>query len=350
MVIPRLNRDSGIDAGQIYSATVGQRAHILQQLEEAERNAQDALFALEMMEIELARKSTAMESTLSHLSETLSPHEFKEMCAFALGQSKKDWEKAWKHEWVEDGTDGNKLTRPGGPSKSRARYPPPAHHRPSSPLPPSSPPPPTSPLNQQGHFSSRISPVRTKGVPVNESELPTRPGPSPTLDGFRAPREFVDNFGSTRYQPTAPASVAGSSRPQQSRQLKRDLRRLEVDPNGELVLIDPTDEIEAHRRYVQDRKRLQAQPKFSARAQTSLSKIVRQEKVYDHNNVQDRPLTWSRVFEGKKPGPDDLRNPFSQGSHVPPPAYPDLDPHPEWDGDKHESDSETNPHVPGDQR
>lgn len=332
----------------MYNATVNQRVHILQQLEEAERNARDALFALEMIEMELTRKTAAMRSTISHLSKTLPPHEFEKMCGLAFGQSKNDWEIVWKREWVEDGSEKNKTTQPIGPSKrqseSNPQPPPPVHNPPSSPLPPSSPPPPTSPLNPQGHPPPRTGPVHTNGTPIDESQLPTRPHSPPTVDGFKTPWGFVDNFGSTRYQPTLPEPVAGPSRSQQSRRLKRDLRRLEVDQTGKFTLVDTREEIDAYRREMRERMRLQAQRRFSAQAEASLMKIVQRGNVHDHNHAQDPPVTWFRVFDDKKVHPNDMTNPFAQDDHVHPPAYL------ERDGDEQEPESETNPHVQGDQQ
>ena len=309
-----------MDAEKIYDATVGQRKHIIHQLEEAERNARDALFALEMVELELARETATMKSTISCLSETLPTAEFDKMCDYAFGQSKKDWEKVWKHEWVNDGAEKEKFSaRPKRPSKEprpNPLPPPPASHIPSSPLPPSSPPPPTSPINMQGHISPRPSPVHTNGVPTDG---PVRPPSPPTLDGFRAPRGFVDNFGSTRYRPTAPEPGVGPS--QRSRRLKRDARRLESRSDGTLVLVDPGKEIEARPRDI--RKQIQAQQRLPVAPQSML-KIVQRHRASDR--VWDPPVIWSSIFNDKEPRPDDLKNPFAQ-----------------------EPEPEANPYVQGDQ-
>jgi len=319
---PTLNSSAilGIDADRIYNATVGQRSHILQQLEEAETNARDALFALEMMEVELTREAAAIKSTLSYLSETLPPQEFEKMCDFAFGQSKKDWENAWKREWVEGGAERDKfIERPSGPSKKPRSGPPPAPHVPSSPLPPSSPPSPTPPVNSQGHLPPRTSPVRINGVPWDEYQWPTRPRSPTPLDGFRAPWGFVDNFGSTRYRPTSPEPVAGPSQPQRSQRLRRDNRRLETRRDGTLVLVDTTEDIEAHRREMKEMIRLQAQRRHPVEAEISLRKMV-QTSVTDR--IQNPPMTWFRLFEDEEPLPDDLTNPFAQDDHIPP-MYPE---------------------------
>jgi len=310
----QLIQNSGVDANRIFNATVGQHSHILQQLEEAERNARDALFALEMMEMELARETAAIKSTLSHLSGTLPPHEFDEMCDFAFGQSKKDWENVWKHEWVDDDKERDRFTkRPSWPSKA-----PRSESRPSSPLPPSSPPAPTSPVNPHDRLPPRTSPVRINGVPWNEYRWPTRPRSPRPPDGFRAPWGFVDNFGSTRYRPTPPEPVAGPSRPQQSRRLKRDIRQVEMRQNGTLVLVDPTEDIEAQRRQIKEQMLLQAQKRIPVQVRDSLRRIIRPS---DTNCTRDPPVTWSNVFEDEPP-PEELTNPFAQGDHSPP-VHPD---------------------------
>ena len=248
--------------------------------------------------MELAHKTAVMKSTLCRLSGTLPPHEFEEMCEFAFGQSKKDWEQVWKHEWIEDGTERNKFIRPRGPSKRQPPLPL------SSPLPPSSPSPPTSPLNLQYQITPQASLVHTNETPIDELPLPTRSRSPPIVDGFRAPQGFVDT---TRYQPT---------QPQQARRLTRDLRRLEVDRNGTLVLVDTMEEIEAHRRQMRARIRQQAQRDAPAETETSLMRIVQSENIDDRNRMEGQPVTWSRVFENDEAHPDDLTNPFAQDDHV----------------------------------
>jgi hypothetical protein len=347
-IYPRFIWGPGVDAERMYNATVGQRAHILEQLEEAESNGRDALFALEIAEMELAHKTATMKSALSRLSETLPPLEFEEMCYFVFGQSKEEWERVWKREWVEDDTERNKFTQARGPSKTKSRSNsppnPPAHHPRSSSLPPSSPLPNTSP-NLQDHLPPRPGPVPMNGIPVDGFQLPPRPRTPPSLDGFKAPRGFVDHFGSTRYQPIAPEPVAGPSRPQQSRRLKRDLRRLEEDRNGNLILVDTTKEIEEQRRQIKESILLQAQRRVPVEVQESLKKIVRS------GNRQDPPVTWSRVFGDENAHANDLTNSFAQDDHVRPSVYPEPDPHREPDGGdevENESESEANPHVQDD--
>ena len=53
----------------------------------------DALFALEIVELELSRETATMKLTISCLSDTLPTAEFNKMCDYAFGQSKKDWGK-----------------------------------------------------------------------------------------------------------------------------------------------------------------------------------------------------------------------------------------------------------------
>ena len=332
----RLIRGLGVDASQIYDATVGQRSHILQQLEETERDARDALFALEMMELELARETAAINSALSHLSETLPPHEFEKMCEFAFGQSKQDWENVWKREWVADGTERDRFIKhPGGSSKksmSNRPPPPPAPNAPSSPLPPSSPPPPTSPVDSQDRLPPHKSPIRVNGVPWPEFKWSTRPRSPPTLDGFRVPSGFVENFGSTSYRPTHPEPVAGPSQPQPSRRLKRDKRRYQIGPDGNFVVVDTQEEIEAQRRQIREDMQLQAQRRIPPEAANSLWKIV-QTSVNDR--IQDPPVTWFRLFEDDPHVSNDLTNPFAQDDRAPP-TYPELYPRRPEQGDKGE--------------
>lgn len=270
--------------------------------------------------MELSRESAAIKSVLSHLSETLPPHEFENLCNFAFGQSKKDWESVWKCEWVEDVTERNRhTTHPSCSSKEFRSNPSLTLHAPSSPLPPSSPPPPTSPSNMQDTFPACSSRVR---VGDDESQLPTRPPSPPTLDGFKTPQGFVDNFGSTRYRSTVPV---GPSRPQQSRRLKRDERRLDTDRRGMPVFVHCTKEIEVQRRDIGERIRLQnrQKQKFPIEAENSLFKIVQGQP----HHVQDPPVTWFRIFDEKEPsGPDDFKNPFSQDDHVSP-TLPEQSPH-----------------------
>ncbi|KAF9650603.1 hypothetical protein BDM02DRAFT_1324028 [Thelephora ganbajun] len=340
-----------VDADRIYNATAVQHTHILQQLEEAEKNARDALFTLEMMEMELARETSAIKSTLSYLSELLPSHEFEEMCDFAFDQSKKDWENEWKREWVEDGTEKGKfIDRPRDPPKKRRPDPspsPPTPHVPSSPLPPSSPPPPTPPVNTQDRLPPRTSPVRINGVPLNKWKWPTRPRSPLPPDGFRAPWGFVDKFGSTRYRPTPAEPLAGPSQPQQSRRLKRDRRRVEMHQDGTLVLVDPTEDIEAQRREIMQQIRFQAQRKLPAEAEISLGKIVQTGYT---DRTQDPPVTWFRVFEDEGPLSSDLTNPFAQDDHIPP-TYLEL--HSTRSGQaesEQEPESEGNSHVQDNQQ
>ena len=328
----QLVRSLGIDADRIYNATVGQRSHIFQQLQEAEEDARDALFALDMMEMALAREAAAIKSSLSRLSETLPPREFEEMCEFAFGQSKKDWEDVWKHKWVEDrterdkfvkrkrvtdGTEGDRFVkRPRGPSKNpRFNF----TRAPSSPLPPSSPPPPTPPAR---------------------SPLPP--------DGFRAPWGFVENFGSTGYRPTPtpPVPFPEPLQPQQSRRLRRDERRLNLRPDGSLVLVDPQEEIEAQREQIRQKMRFQAQQKVPAEAEISLWKIAQTKPI---NHIHDPPVTWSTLFElysVVNRTPNDLTNPFAQEDHVLP-TRPELYPRrPEQDEEgEQEPESGADHHV-----
>lgn len=234
----------------------------MKQLEEAERNGQDALFALETVEMELAQKIATMNSTFSRLSETLPPYKFEQMCEFAFGEGKKEWEQVWKREWVEGGTKRTKFTQLRVPSKRQLRssppYPPPVYHPRSSPLPPSSPPPPTSP-NLEGHLPPQTGPPPINGVPVDGFQSPARP-----RDRSKATRGFTRNPGSARYQRTSPEPAAGPSQMQPSRRLKRDLRRLEVDEKGTLVLVDTTEEIEEQRRQIKKSMEQQAQKKIYA--------------------------------------------------------------------------------------
>ena len=334
----QLIRSLDIDADLVYVATVTQRSHILQQLEEAEKDARDALFTLEMMEMELACETAAIKSTLSHLSETIPPHEFEEMFEFAFGQSKQGWENVWKHEWIVDGAERDKfIERPRDPSKSPRSNPQPAPHVPSSPLPPSSPPPPTSPANSRDCLPPLNTDVFTNGVPFDQLN------PTP-LDGFKAPRGFVDTFGSTMYRTTV-EPVAGPSKPQpqQSRRLKRDDRRMEVLPDGTLVLVDVQEEIEAHRRAMNQELRLQAQRRIPPEVVDSLRNIVEPGAA---DRIQDPPVTWSRLFDNKDGDPlphdpNDLANPFAQDDHVPP-THPEPNPgsgEPDEDDEEEESES-----------
>ncbi|KAF9792563.1 hypothetical protein BJ322DRAFT_1103054 [Thelephora terrestris] len=336
---------TGADADRIYNATVGQRNHILQQLEEAERNARDALFALERMEMELARETAAIKSTLSDLSETLPAQEFEKMCDFAFGQSKKDWENVWKHEWVEDGTERSKfITRCSGSSRTPRPNPPPPPQPHSSPLPPSSPPPPSSPNNPQTRFPPRPSPVRTSGAPADEPQPSTHPHSPPTLDGFRTPWGFIDSFGSTSYRPKAPEPVASPPRPHRPRRLKRDDRRLAgTDRNGMPIIVDPSEHIASLRREVKEMIRLQAHMKYPVEAENALLRIVQRTEDYENSFRRDPPVTWSRLYEDKEPHPSDLTNPFARVDHVPP-AYPEVDLR-----DEHEPESDADPHVRDDQ-
>ena len=273
-----------------------------------------------MVEVELARETTAIKSTLSHLSETLPPHEFEKMWEFAFGQSKKGWEKLWKHEWVDDGKERDKsVKRPGGPSRRPRRNPKRSHHvprAPSSPLPPSSPPPPTPPVNTQGRLPPRASPVRIDEAPWDEYRWTTRDRSPLHPDGPRAPQGFIDNFGSTGYRPTPPDPVAG---PSQSRRLKRDQRRVEQRQDGALVIVDPEEDIEAQRRQIKEKMALQAQERVPAEAQASLWKIV-QTNVAD--KIRDPPVTWSRVFGDEEHRPEELLNPFAQDPRVPSTGVP----------------------------
>ena len=345
----QLIRGIGLDADRVYGATVGQRSHILQQLEEAERNARDALFALEMMELELARETAAMRSTLSQLSETLPAREFEKMCDFAFDQSKQDWENVWKREWVADGTERDRFVKhPSGPSKkprSNPRPSPPAPNAPSSPLPPSSPPAPTPtpPVNPRDRLPPRTSPVRINGIPWDEFKWPTRPRSPPTLDGFRTPSGFVENFGSTSYRPTQPEPVAPPSHPQRSRRLRRDKRRVEIRPDGSLVVVDPAEEIEAQRQQIRGGMLLQAQRRIPTEAGTSLMRLL---QTGVHDRVHDPPVTWFRLFEGDSPTPNDLTNPFAQDDHIPP-TYQEMYPRRPGQGEQgeQEPESEANHHV-----
>ena len=267
------------------------------------------------MEMELARETAAIKSTLSRLSESLPPHEFDKMCDFAFGKSKKDWENVWKHEWVDDGKERDRLIkRPRGPSKKPQSDP-----RPSSPLPPSSPPPPTSPPKSQDRPPPRATPIPINGVPWDKVQQPTRPRSPVPPDGFRIPQGFVNNFGSTRYRPTSPEPVAGPSRPQQSRRLKRDKRRVEMHQDGTLVVVDPEEDIEAQRREIKEKMRLQAQRKLPVEAEISLWKIVRMNVT---DRVQDPPVTRFNAFGNvDEPPPEELTNPFAQDDHISP-VYP----------------------------
>jgi len=260
--------------------------------------------------MELAREAATIRSTLSRVSETLPPHEFENMLEFAFGQSKKDWEDLWKHEWVDDGKERDKFVkRSSGPSRKPRPGPQPSQYTPrvcSSPLPPSSPPPPTPPVNARGRL-----PPRTSGVPRDEYQRPTRPRSPLPPDGFRAPWGFVDNFGSTGYRPTPPDPVAGPS--QQSRRLKRDKRRVDQHRDGTLVLVDPEEAIEVQRRQIKEKMELQAQERLPVGVKNSLWKMV-QANVRDR--TRDPPVTWSSVFEGEEPRLDELMNPFAQDDRV----------------------------------
>lgn len=271
------------------------------------------------MEMELARETALIKSALSNLSETLPPDEFEKMCDFAFGQGKKEWEEVWKHEWVGDDAKSKFTTRPSGPSRKPGSNPLQPHPL-SSPLPPSSPPPPSSPVNPQARFPSRASPVR---IDTNETQGLTHPHSPPTLDGFRTPWGFVDNFGSTSYRSHAPEPepAADPPRPPHPRRLKRDDRRLGTDRNGAPVIVDPREEIESQRQGVREMIRLQAQMKFPVEAENALLRIVQRTDVYDGFRVRDPPVTWSSVFKNKEPHPKEFTNPFAQGDHVPP-SYP----------------------------
>ena len=300
----QLIRSLGIDAGRVYDATVGQRSHILQQLEEAERDARDALFALEMVELELSRETAAMKSALSRLSETLPSHEFEKMYEFAFDQSKQDWENVWKREWVADSTEKDRfIEHPRGPSKKPRSTPPPsppAPNAPSSPLPPSSPPPPTSPVNSHDRLPPHASPVRTDGVRWHEFK---QPAPT-TFDGFRVPSGFVEIFGSTSYRPPRPEPVAGPSKPQDSRKLKRSTKPADVQK-----------ETEDQRRQIREQMKRQAEERISLAARNALWQIVQ-------DSVDDKvpPVTWFTVFKDDPRLSNDLTNltnPFAQDDHIP---------------------------------
>ena len=305
-------QSSGVDADRIFNATVGQRSYILQQLEEAERNARDALFALEMMEMELSRETAAIKSTLSRLSETLPPHKFDKMCDFAFSRSKEEWENVWKHEWVDDGNDRDRfIEHPRGPSKKSR-----PDHRPSTSLPPSSPSPLTSPVNSRGHLPPRATPVSTNRVPWDECQRPTGPRSPLPPDGLRVPWGFVERFGPTRYRPTP-------SRAQQSRRLKRDKRQVVACQDGTLTIFDPQEDIEAQRREIKEMMRLQARQRLSAKAQSSERSLLKIVQTSATDRIQGPPVTWSNVFGDGEPPPEELANPFAQSGDIPP-MYPDL--------------------------
>ena len=117
--------------------------------------------------------------------------------------------------------------------------------------------------------------------------------------------------------------------------------------DGTFVLVDPKEDIEAQRRQIKERMRLQVQMKLPPEAEISLWKIVR---MSDTDRVQDPPVTWFRILEDDRPLPDDLTNPFAQDEHTPP-TYPELDPsHPEHDQGEQEPESEVNLHVQGNQQ
>lgn len=321
--------DLGVDADRIFNATLGQRSRILQQLEEAERNARDALFALETMEMKLASETAEIKSALSHLTEILPRNEFEKMCDFAFGKSKKDWEDVWKHEWVDDSKERGRFTKHRrGPTKK-----PRSSHRYSSPLPPSSPPPPTSPIGPQGGLLPRTGPIRTNGSPWDEPQRRTHPRSPLPPDGFRAPRGPVDKLG----------SAAGPSQPQQIRRLKRDDRLLEARRDGTLVLVDPQEDIEAHRREIRERIGLQAQQRLLDGIESSLRKIVEPSGTNDN---EDPPVTWSRVFGYVEPLAEELVNPFAQQDD--PPFRCSRDP--ERNEDEQEPDSESDPRARGDRQ
>jgi hypothetical protein len=111
---------------------------------------------------------------------------------------------------------------------------------------------------------------------------------------------------------------------------------------GTLVVVDAKEEIEAQRREIKERIRMQAQRRLPVEAEISLWKIV-QPSVADR--IQDPPITWFRLFEDEGPLPDDLTNPFAQDDHTPP-MYPELYPRRSEQGkdelDERGSDSESN--------
>lgn len=320
----------GVDADQIFNATLGQRSRIVQQLEEAERNARDALFTLETMELKLASQTAEIKSTLLHLSEILPRDEFEKMCGFAFGKSKMDWEGVWKHEWVDDSEEKARFAkRRRGPLKKPRRC--------SSPLPPSSPPPPTSPAGSQGGLPPCTGPIRTKGSPWDESQRRTHPRSPLSPDRPRAPRGFVDKLGSAAYR-RQPA--AGPSQPQQIRRLKRDDRLLEAHRDGTLVVVDPQEDIEAHRREIREKIGLQTQQRLLDGIESSLRKIVRTSGT---NGDEDPPVTWSRVFGYAERPAEELVDRVSQDD---PPVRCARDR--EQNEDEDEPDSESDPPARGD--
>lgn len=319
----QLTRSLGVDADRIFNATVGQRSHILQQLEEAESNARDALFTLESMRVKLASETAEIKSTLSHLSEIIPPDEFEKMCDFAFGKSKNDWEDVWKHEWVGDTKERVKfIKRRRGSSKKRR-----PSRRDSSPLPPSSPPPPTSPGDPQGGLPPRTGPIRTNRSRSTHPRSPLLP------DGFRAPQGFVDKLRSTAYRPTWPQPAAGPSQPRQNRRLRRDDRLLQAHQDGTLVIVDPQEDVEAHRREIREKIELQTHWRLRDGIETSLQKMV---QASGSNRSEDPPVTWSRVVGHAEPLGEEPVEPLGRD--------------PDRDEDEQEPDSEPDPHARGDRQ
>ena len=115
--------------------------------------------------------------------------------------------------------------------------------------------------------------------------------------------------------------------------------------DGTLVFVDPQEDIEAHRRQIKEKMRLQAQLRLPVEAEISLWKIV-QTNVTDR--IQDPPVTWFRVFEDEEILPDELTNPFAQDDHIPP-MYPELlQSRSDQDEGGQEPESEANPHMQAD--
>lgn len=90
--------------------------------------------------------------------------------------------------------------------------------------------------------------------------------------------------------------------------------------DGTCVIVDPQEDIEAQRREIREKMRLQAESRLPPEAMASLRRIV-QPRVTDR--AQGPPVTWFRVFEDKEPLLDDLTNPFAQDDHIPP-TYQEL--------------------------
>lgn len=298
---------TGEDADKIYRATLGQRVHLLQQLEEAERNARDALFALEVMDMELASETAAIQTSLSRLSTMLPPPEFEKMFDFGFGASKKHWETVWKHEWVEDDEERCKsATRPRkspGNPRTKPSPPPQVPHPPSSPLPPSSPPPQTSPPNPQGRPLPLASPIHIVETPVDESQQPPRPHSPLAIDGLKTPWGIGNNSGSTGYRPNAPEPVAGPSR-----RLKRENRRLVFDHSGTPTVADFTEEVEAHRREIEGKIKAQARWRSPAENERVFSGGAQWSK--GKGRTRDPPAASPRVFGDKEPEPKDPTAPL----------------------------------------